>query len=265
MITYRELVTSFRTLDVGQDIPVIVHASLSGFGDVNGGMDTLLGALLNSFDSLLMPVFTQRTMVIPEVGPAENGINYGSGRVSNSSAEFFRADLPADTSMGVLAEGLRRLPQAHRSSHPILSFAGVNMEADLASQTLSAPLAPLQSLLASGGWVLMMGVDQTANVSLHLAEKLAGRKQFIRWALTSGGVIECPNIPGCPQGFNAITPRLRSVTRQVPIGETIIQAIPLADLVSIARAWLDADPLALLCDRKDCALCQAVRARVVKV
>ena len=265
MITYRELVTYFRALDVAQNNPVIVHASLSGFGDVNGGVDTLLGALLSSFDSLLMPVFTRRTMVIPEVGPPENGINYGSGRVSNASAEFFRADLPADSAMGLLAEGLRRLPQTRRSSHPILSFAGVNMESILASQTISAPLAPLQLLYTLGGWVLLMGVDQTTNISLHLAEKLAGRKQFIRWALTPGGVVECPNLPGCSQGCNAITPRLQRVSRQVQIGGTIIQAIPLADLISIAHAWLDADPLALLCDRKECELCQAVRAQVVRV
>jgi hypothetical protein len=48
-------------------------------------------------------------------------------------------------------------------------------------------------------------------------------------------------------------------------GETIVQAIPLAELVSIARTWLASDPLALLCERNECELCQAVRAEVAKV
>jgi aminoglycoside 3-N-acetyltransferase len=265
MITYRDLVASFRALDLARSTPLVVHASLAAFGELNGGVDTLIGALMATFDPLMMPVFTTRTLLIPEVGPADNGMAYGSGKVSNASAEFFRPDLPADRAMGVLAESLRRLPQAQRSTHPVLSFTGVNCAAFLASQTLSEPLEPLRLLLEAGGWVLLMGVDHTANVSLHLAENLVGRKQFMRWALTPPGVVECPNMPGCSQGFNAIAPRLRRVARQAQTGEIVIQAVPMADLINIARAWLEADPLALLCDRPDCGPCQAIRAQIVRV
>jgi aminoglycoside 3-N-acetyltransferase len=265
MITYRELATSFRALGLERTTPVIAYASLPAFGPVNGGVDTLLGALLSSFDVLAMPVFTHSTMLIPEVGPVENGMLYGSGRVSNSAAEFFRPDMPADRFVGPLAESLRRLPQARRSSHPILSFAGINADTILASQSLAEPLEPVHMLVEGGGWVLLLGTDHIANISLHYAEQLAGRKQFIRWALTPYGVVECPNMPGCSNGFNAIAPRVRRVTRQVQTGETIIQAIPLTDLISIARAWIEADPLALLCEQPDCVMCQAVRSQVVRV
>ncbi len=207
MITYRDLVTSFRALGLEHNTPLIVHTSLSAFGPVNGGVDTVLGALMAVFEPLLTPVFTTRTLLIPEVGPTNNGISYGAGVLSNAAAEFFRPDLPADRAMGVLSESLRRLPQAQRSAHPVLSFAGVNCAALLASQTIAEPLEPLRLLLEAGGWVVLMGVDHTANVSLHLAEKLAGRKQFVRWALTPAGVVECPHMPGCSQGFNPIEPR----------------------------------------------------------
>jgi aminoglycoside 3-N-acetyltransferase len=265
MITYRDLVTSFRALGLERNTPLIVHASLSAFDPVNGGVDTVLGALMAVFEPLLMPVFTTRTLIIPEAGPPDNGITYGSGRLSNAAAEFFRPDLPADRAMGVLAESLRRLPQAQRSAHPALSFVGVNCAVLLDSQTLAEPLEPLSLLLKAGGWVVLMGVDHTANVSLHLAEKQAGRKQFVRWALTPAGVVECPNMPGCSQGFNTIEPRLRRVSRLVQAGETVIQAVPLADLVNSARSWLEVDPLALLCDRPDCGPCQAIRAQVIRV
>ncbi len=265
MITYRELVTSFRALGVESASPVIVHASLTSIGQVNGGVDALLGALLASFEIVVMPVYTYRCTLIPEVGPAENGIAYGSGVVSNTVAEFFRADMPADRNAGVVAESLRRLPQARRSSHPILSFSGVNADSILNSQSLAEPLAPVRRLLEAGGWVMLLGVDNTANISLHYAERLAGRKQFVRWALTPSGVRECPDMPGCSQGFNAITPRLRRVTRQAQAGDTVVQAVPLVDLIGIARAWLESDPLALLCDMAGCERCEAVRAQSIRV
>jgi aminoglycoside 3-N-acetyltransferase len=265
MITQRELLTSLRTLGLERDIPILAHVSLDALGPLNGGVEAILNAFLSSFDTLLMPVFTRRTELIPEVGPADNGLLYGSGRISNANAEFFRSDMPSDRAMGAAAESLRRLPQAQRSVHPILSFAGVKAEKYITSQSLAEPLAPLQALLEAGGWVLLLGVDQTVNISLHLAESQVGRKQFLRWALTPFGVIECPGMPGCSQGFNAIASRLRRVTRQVQTGEAILQAVSLVDLIGIARGWLETDPLALLCDQPDCAMCQAVRAQALRV
>lgn len=265
MIAYRDLVTSFRALGLERNTPLIVHASLSALGPVNGGVDTVLGALMAVFETLLAPVFTTRSLLVPEVGPPDNGITYGSGGLSNRTAEFFRPDLPADRQMGVLAESLRRQPQAQRSTHPVLSFTGVNSTTLLAAQTVVEPLEPLRLLWEAGGWVVMMGVDHTANVSLHLAEQQSGRRQFVRWALTPAGVVECPKMPGCSQGFNTVEPRLRRVSRLVQAGETVIQAIPLVELINIARSWLEADPLAMLCDRPDCGPCQAVRAQFVRV
>lgn len=265
MITQRELLTSLRALGLERSVPVLAHISSDALGPLNGGVEAILSALLSSFDTLLTPVFTRRTELIPEVGPAENGMVYGSGRVSNAHIEFYRVDMPADRALGAVAESIRRLPQAKRSVHPILSFAGVNGDVFISSQSLAEPLAPLQTLLDAGGWVLSLGVDHTVNISLHLAERQVGRKQFLRWALTPFGVIECPGMPGCSRGFNAIAPRLRRVTRQVQTGEAVLQAVSLIDLIGIARGWLEADPLALLCDQPDCAMCQAVRAQALRV
>ena len=66
----------------------------------------------------------------------------------------------------------------------------------MAVQTLAEPLAPIGALAQRGGWVLLLGVNQTVNTSLHYAERLAGRPQFTRWALTYEGVRECPQFPG---------------------------------------------------------------------
>jgi aminoglycoside 3-N-acetyltransferase len=259
VVTFRDFVNALRKLGIDRSRPVLAHASLSAFGKVYGGPDVVVGSLLASFSGLMMPAFTYKCMVTPEDGPPGNGLTYGSARDVNKMAEFFRLDLPADPLMGVVAETLRQHPDAYRSCHPLLSFSGVNLKDVLKKQTLSDPLAPIQSLMEADGWVLLLGVDHTVNTSIHLAEKMAGRKQFVRWALTPTGVVACPRFPGCSDGFQSLAVRFEPLIREVRIGPARIQALPLQDMVEFARGWILSDPQAFLCERKDCERCQAVR------
>ncbi|MGD2253922.1 MAG: AAC(3) family N-acetyltransferase [Anaerolineales bacterium] len=262
MIGYRDFVAATRDLGLGDESRVVVHASLSAFGHVGGGPEAVVGALLATCKSVMMPTFTYQTMITPDTGPAHNGMRYGFAEERNAAAAFFHPDLPADSTIGTVAEALRRHPRAKRSSHPILSFAGVNAEAGLEAQTLEEPLAPLGWLAEMDGDVLLMGVGHKANTSIHYVERLTGRKQFIRWALTPGGVVACPGWPGCSDGFPSIAPRLQGVARQVELGPARIEAIPFRDLIHIAGGWLREDPEALLCDNIECERCAAVRTAI---
>jgi aminoglycoside 3-N-acetyltransferase len=103
------------------------------------------------------------------------------------------------------------------------------------------------------------GVDHTVNSSIHYAEKLAGRKQFTRWALTPGGVVECPGFPGCSAGFQELAPEIEKFSRQVQIGSALVQALPLTMLFKLVMARIKKDPLALLCRQEDCERCSQVR------
>ena len=259
-VSFREQIHGLRQLDLWRGRPVICHVSLSAFGDVRGGAGAVLGALLGTFDSLVMPAFTYKTMVIPESGPEENACVYGSGKDANLMAEFYRPDMPADRMMGVVAEAFRQRPGVLRGNHPILSFVGYQADAAVRAQSLADPLAPVGVLAGQGGWVLLLGVDHTVNTSLHYAEKLAGRKQFVRWALTTGGVVECPGFSGCSDGFNQAAPWLEGITRRVKIGSAQVQALPLNEMIGIVKEKLSADAGAMLCDRLDCERCNAVRA-----
>ena len=264
MLTFRDLYTALRKLELDRTRPVIAHGSLSSFGEVNGGADTVLGALLSISNSVMMPTFTFKPMLIPEVGPESNAIRYGSGKDLNRMAEFFTPGMPVDPLMGTIPEALRLHPKAQRSMHPILSFGGINASQELEKQTLNEPLAPIHALREGEGWVILLGVDHTVNTSIHYGELLAGRKQFVRWALTPDGVLECPGFPGCSNGFNAITPSLDKVIRRAQIGSSLVQAIPIAALVETVLAMLRQDPLALLCEKPDCERCNAVRESIQK-
>jgi aminoglycoside 3-N-acetyltransferase len=260
-ITFTDLRTSLFKLGLSH-MPVIAHASLSAFGEVVGGADAVLRATLDSVWALVMPTFTYATMITPGVGPLNNGITYGAEVDLNCMAEPFKPDMPADKQMGIVPETFRRQSRTKRTSHPIQSFAGIYADKFLAAQTLQNPLGPIGALAEADAWVLLLGVDHTVNTSIHYAEKLAGRKQFTRWALLPDRIVECPGFPGDSAGFDAIASDMIHLTRSVKAGDATIQAMPLRGLIQVVSDRIKADPLALLCQRQDCPRCNAVRESV---
>lgn len=258
MLGFGDFKSALESLDLEKK-PGIAHASLSRFGRIQGGAETVLSALLASLDGLLMPTFTYKTMVTPQVGPPNNGLTYGRYLDLNYMAIPFRRTMPADKMMGILPETLRKHPGAERTAHPILSFAGLGVNDALNAQTLYNPFAPIGALAERDGWVLLLGVDHTVNTSIHYAERLAGRRQFVRWAFTKKRIVECPGYPGCSDGFEEIRPAITHISRRAEIGESFIEAIPLQALLQAVQDTLKKNPLALLCQRDNCERCNAVR------
>ena len=121
-----------------------------------------------------MPAFTYRTMVTPEVGPANNGIAYGGDHYYNREALPFHPDMPADPLMGILPETLRNHPDSRRSSHPILSFTGLNADAILGTQTLYDPFAPIAALEGR------VDVDSPAHLSGRLVFRTVHVERYPR-------------------------------------------------------------------------------------
>ncbi len=268
MITVRELLAGFGALPIrGQ--AVIAHGSFKSLGQVQGGPKAVVDALVKTCGSLVMPTFTYQTMVTPLVGPPNNALDYAAedakrGRDAQGTLDAlpFRRDTPADEEMGILAETLRQHVSAKRSFHPILSFAGVNADFAINLQTIYDPFAPIRALAEKNGWVVLIGVDHSVNTSIHYAEKMVGRKQFVRWALARKRIIQCPNFPGDSSGFNEIVNYLGNGVEQVTIGAARVQAVQLNNLIDRVKILIKANPRALLCERKDCARCNAVRNSV---
>lgn len=269
MIGIRDITRGLQSLGLTRDSAVIVHASLSSLGQVPGGAPTLLAALLATCGTIVMPAFTYQCMVWPLVGPPDNGVTYGrpEHEQDNRNAFFFHPGLPVHRNIGVVAESLRQQPVALRSSHPVLSFvaAGKQAQEALAGQTLDNPFAPIEWLQHHDGDVLLIGVGHNRNASIHFAEKLAGRKQFVRWAIMHDGdsvdvrAVRLPNFPGCSDGFDAIGPEVAQATRQITIGSAAVQRIPLGILIPTAAGWISDESDALLCARSDCERCKDVR------
>lgn len=253
-LSHADLITGLQSIGLTNDSKVLVHSALSALGEVDGGAQTVLESLMAVAGTIVIPTFTYQTMVWPPNGPADNGVDYASidYKSINAAAVFFTPDLPVHPSVGEIAEAFRKMPNVWRSSHPVLSFTAMGDDAAemLVMQTIDQPLGPIEWLRNHGGDVLLLGVDHTQNVSLHYAEHLANRQQFLRWALTKidgrGTAIELPNFPGKPDGFNAIEKEIKPMTRWAKIGEAVVKRIPLELLIPVAVGLIDEEPKALL-------------------
>lgn len=262
MITYRDWITALRELGIASHLPVLVHATPGLASESRGGVQTELTALLAEYDGIMVPAFTHQTMVIPSDGPEDNGMHYRDDG-TNGQAEIFSQETMPDLDLGELPVLLQKHAEAARSCHPVLSFTGVGVDSALSAQTIDEPLAPVRVIGDLNGWVLLLGEDHQQNLAIHYAEYLVNRKQFTRWALTAEGVVECPNIPGCARGFNAISSAVAGFCHQTQLGDYCLQAYPVGSLVQIASGILRLDPTRLLCSDIDCLLCNAVRKALI--
>jgi aminoglycoside 3-N-acetyltransferase len=258
-LTKREIQSELENvLGLDGNTDVIAHVNLEALGPVQGGAETVIAAILAASGTVVMPAFTYQTQIIPQDGPPDNAIAYGTGDEMNARAEFYRPDLRIHPDCGVAAETLRRENDTLRSIHPILSFIaqGPNARSVLGSQTRQNPLGPIAWLEAHDGGVLLMGVDQRHNFSLHLAEQRAGRKSFVRWALTMNDIEELPNIPGCSEGFNVIWQHLYPFTSVAQIGLARCELIPIKPMLELAEQMLRENPNFMLCNKPSCLSCQ---------
>ncbi|EKZ0288685.1 AAC(3) family N-acetyltransferase, partial [Listeria monocytogenes] len=78
--------------------------------------------------------------------------------------------------MGVIAETFRTMPDVERSFHPYHSFCawGKDKEYILAKQPLAKSMgdeSPLGKIYQLGAKIILFGVDNNNNTSLHLAEE----------------------------------------------------------------------------------------------
>ncbi len=262
-VTFRDLQKGLRELGLGPGSRLLVHAVLPALGPVRGGAESLVGALAALGGLMIMPAFTPQCRVWPRIGPAHNAATYSGHDDENAAAEIFRPSTPVDPSLGPVAEALRHVTGAVRSMHPLYSFVALGAEAEraMAAQSLAEPLGPIAHLAETNpsADVLLLGADQTANVAIHEAERRAGRKQFIRWALTPKGAVECAGCPGCPEGFNGLIPQLRPFSRVTQIGSARVERLPLKELLRTVETLIRRDPTALLCARPGCERCGAVR------
>jgi aminoglycoside 3-N-acetyltransferase len=267
VVTKALIVEGLRALGLNESSSVLVHASLRSFGRVDGGAEAVCQALVETCGTVMMVAGSWELTGLPAppglVRPHNayyQADSWDAFDEALSKAASFTPDLPVDKWLGTIAETMRTGFPHHRGGHPLFSFVAVGAHARrlIEAQRLDWPLGPIETLAELGGDVLLLGVDHTANTTIHLAEQRLGRSRFYRYGKAAPGVwMELPNVSGESHRFEEIEPELRPVTREVRIGGCRARRVAVRDVLASTERLILADPAALLCDDQDCARCAA--------
>lgn len=166
----------FHALGVTEGATLVVHSSLSAFGEVDGGAATVLSALRSCVGwtgTIVVPAFTGdvitdphpdcRTAVVAEVEAARTRV------------PLFHDAFP--TTMGAVPTAVLAEPGRLRSRHPQASVAALGPAAEhiTAHQPFGYALgadSPFSRLYELEAQILLLGVGHNRNSFLHHAESL---------------------------------------------------------------------------------------------
>ena len=228
-VTMQDMIDGLRRIGLQEGDLVQVHSSLSAFGYVEGGPDTVV-------DALLQVVGPEGTVMMPT-------FNHGH-------ADVFDIKTTPSTN-GAITEALRRRPEAHRSMHPTHPYAAIGSLAQalthghLEAGTFAAD-SPLGRLATWGGWVLLLGVGMGSNTAFHVGEVMARSRCLSPWGSTRrvldhwGRVVEVSSgmwrDSRCPLETDRIEPLMRSrgLIRDDRIGAADIHLMRAADVIGSA-------------------------------
>jgi aminoglycoside N3'-acetyltransferase len=106
-----------------------------------------------------------------------------------------------------------------------------------------------------GGSVVLVGVGLTSMTLLHLAESLAGRRRFVRWANDAHGRPAAWDTGSCSEGFDRFEPALAGLARETFVGSSRWRAYPAKETAETAAAAIRADPEITRCADPTCLRC----------
>jgi aminoglycoside 3-N-acetyltransferase len=160
VLTKKDLMKNFIELGIKPGMILEVHGSLSSFGYVVGGAQTVVDALIDVVGysgTILMPV---------ELGLAET--------IRENTPAFHKKESET-MCMGVIAENLRRRDGAVMSSHPSVAYVAWGKYAKLLCNRHSLHFSlseesPTARLYELKGFILLLGVGFNNCTALHLAE-----------------------------------------------------------------------------------------------
>jgi aminoglycoside 3-N-acetyltransferase len=262
MVTITDIRKAIQNLSLSNK-PVCIHASLRSFGWVKGGPLAVVDGFLAQGCTVVVPTFSYDLAVPPPINmrPLQNGYDYaaieepttGSKRIYTPKSTVFSKE-----DMGAIPAAVLAMPRHVRGNHPLNSFAAVG---PLARRVISRqePMdvyGPLKVLAETDGSVVMMGVGLNRMTLLHLAEHLAGRNLFRRWANGPDGKPMEVEVGSCSEGFVNLRSILSPVMLQEKVGESIWRVYPVKETLTLSAREIHAKPSLTHCSDANCLRCQ---------
>lgn len=236
MVTKEDIITQLSQLGLKRGDKVMVHSSLSRFGHVEGGADTVIEALME----ILTP---EGILIMP---------SFNHGRAYEDGGMFDIASTP--TSNGKIPDTFWRKPGVLRSMNPTHAFAawGKTAAAYTSEHHLNDAMgdkSPLGLLWKNGGYGLLLGVDYHANTFHHFVEthmdapclSKRGEVYPVRFADGREGAAHTWGWreKGCPITDGArYAEFMQPYHRQTHIGEAVVTLYALRDGFNVIRKCL---------------------------
>ncbi len=182
-LTQSDIVAGLCDLGLYTGCNVLVHSSLSSFGHVEGGADTVI-------DALLEVVGESGTVIVPTLT--------GSESLNADNPPVFDAVKSACWT-GRIPETFRQRSNAIRSLHPTHSAAAIGANAVTLTQDHLDSATPCDALSPYGklptlpdSFILLIGVTHISNTTFHHVEEVVGvdyhiQPGFVKAKILAGG------------------------------------------------------------------------------
>lgn len=185
--TKEQLISHLEELGINKKGTLLVHSSMKSIGEVDGGADTVLDAL--------MTFMSEGLLVLP---------THTWAYINKDNPRFYIESSPS--CVGLLPELFRKRKGVVRAKHPTHSVAAIGKEAEAFVEgyeqcdTPCARNSPWGKLLDREAQIMLLGVDLTKNTFIHGVEewvdipgRLTDEKEDLYVVLEDGTEISVPS------------------------------------------------------------------------
>lgn len=272
VVTKDILVADLARLGIVRGDVLFVHSSLKSIGQVDGGAEAVIDALLEVVGSdglLAVPTLTKSSAHPWAPDPTWQPL------------PFHPAKTPSR--VGMITETLRLRPNAVRSHHPTHSVAAIGpaageMTAFHGLESHFGRHTPYGWLVRHGAKILLLGVGNNANTLIHAVEEIADMPSLLDNEVVvedADGrirqVVAHGSPAGCRDFYSRRTKskaekamRAKNIIRDGLVGQAPGMVIDSqAQELVLLREVYGSQPDILCCDRPECGFCQKVRSQLL--
>ncbi len=242
-VSRSDILSGLREVGLSEDDLVLVHSSLSAFGYVEGGADTVIDALLEA-------VGESGTVVVPT-------FTWGDFHDAEGVTLDLRNTSCRDE-VGIIPETFRLRDEARRSTHICHSVAAIGPRTrDVMGHGVSSFGAgsTFHALYDHDAWCLLLGVEFTSCTELHAVEEYMDVPYRTHRDFSNSTVIleDGTEIPSHSieflreEGYRNDFGKMRGVfekhgiLRTTQIGDALVTNARIRDIFDITREYMEED------------------------
>ncbi len=241
-VTREDILVGLREVGLGEGDVVLVHSSLSRFGQVEGGADAVIDALLEA-------VGESGTVVVPT-------FTWGAHHKAERATLDIR-NTSCKGEMGIIPETFRLRPEARRSRHICHSVAaiGPQTEAVMGGPSSFGEGSTFHALYDLDAWCLLLGVEFSSCTELHAVEEFMRvpyryHRDYVGSTviLEDGTEIPCDSLEFLRyDGYLNDFKKMRGVfephgiMRTTTVGDALLTNTRIRDIFDVTREYMEED------------------------